>query len=100
MYDNEKKYNEITYYPSDYNDEKPKKNHFLRALMAVVCVSVISAISISGYKIYDEFSERNFVKAEEMHSDSAVSQTKEEEKVSEKQPTTKGETTKDIFSER
>lgn len=97
MYDNEKKYNEITYYPSDYNDEKPKKkNHFLRALMAVVCVSIISAISISGYKIYDEFSERNFVRAEEMHSDSAVSQTGEEEKVSEKQPTTKGETTKDI----
>ena len=83
MYDNEKKYNEITYYPSDYNDEKPKKkNYILRALMAVVCVSVISAISISGYKIYDEFSERNFVRAEEMHSDSAVSQTGEEEKVS------------------
>ena len=41
MYDNEKKYNEITYYPSDYNDnaEKPKKkNHFFRALMAVVSV--------------------------------------------------------------
>ncbi len=89
MYDNEKKYNEITYYPSDYNDEKPKKNHFLRALVAVVCVSLISAISISGYKIYDEFSERNFVKAEEMHSGSTVSQTKEEEKISEKQPTTK-----------
>ena len=97
MYDNEKKYNEITYYPSDYNDdEKPKKNHFLRALMAVVCVSIISAISISGYKIYDEFSERNFIKAEEMHSDSTVSQTEEEEKISDKKPTTKEETTKDI----
>ena len=90
MYDNEKKYNEITYYPSDYNDEKPKKkNHFLRALMAVVCVSVISAISISGYKIYDEFSERNSVMAEEMHSGSTVSQTGEEEKTDKKQPTTK-----------
>ena len=90
-FDNEKKYNEITYYPSDYNDnsEKPKKNYILRALMAVVCVSVISAISISGYKIYDEFSERNSVMAEEMHSGSTVSQTGEEEKTDKKQPTTK-----------
>ncbi len=91
MFDNEKKYNEITYYPSDYNDnsEKPKKNYILRALMAVVCVSVISAISISGYKIYDEFSERNSVMAEEMHSGSTVSQTGEGEKTDKKQPTTK-----------
>lgn len=88
---NDKKYNEITYYPSDYNDEKPKKkNYFLRALAAAGCVFLISAASISGYRIYDGLSEKKSVMAEETHSGGTVSQSGGEE-INEKQLTTKGE---------
>ena len=90
--DNEKNYSEISYYPSEYSENKPKKHHFLRALATVVCVSLISVASISGYRFYEEFSEKNSL-AEEMHSGSAVSQTAEEEKISDKKPTTENKPT-------
>ncbi len=76
-YDKDKNYNEITYYPSDYDEKPKKKNHFLRALAAVACVVAISAASISGYKIYSDFSEKNSSAKDEAHSSSTVSQTQD-----------------------
>lgn len=86
-FDKETNYSEISYYPSEYTEKKPKKNYFLRALATAVCVGLISVASISGYKFYEEISEKNSSLTEETHSGSSVSQT-EEEKISDKKPAT------------